>query len=377
MADINYNENWIGYTLGFSQANIERIAAGSGVPWRFLAARVGALLQSSEGGPIMGPPGGMPQLRGETREIGSEDLGREVPQSRSVAVAGNASGQVRRVTPHSNANGKLKPKPGLLLLQFLTDNGKARIGEAIKSIQDSHPKIKTNAVRSAVERYFKTGNIKRAADGAITITASGKNLLNNNGVRTMSAESKHRISVAQKRRYKAKNAAPAAPPEPGSLKQTLREFMSTVTTPLTPKQVSIRFKAAYPNVKFNPQQLRNSLYWSARGGHIFRSKGGGYSVGRDNGNGNQLQTKLNEIFPTHGRKAPTRDLVMSVVRGANGPLKRVDVVKLVHKQYPKLTPKSIHNALENGSRKGFFRRSDAGYTIGKAETKLRSLAAAA
>jgi hypothetical protein len=306
-------------------------------------------------------------------------MGREVPQSGSVAVAGNTSSQVRRVAAHSNANGKLKPKPGLLLLQFLTDKGKVRIGEAIKGIQDSHPKIKTNAVRSAVERYFKTGNIKRAADGAITITASGKSLLNNNGVRTMSAESKHRISVAQKRRYKVKNAAP---PEPGSLKQTLREFMSTVTTPLTPKQVSIRFKAAYPNVKFNPQQLRNSLYWSARGGHIFRSKGGGYSVGRSDrngssGNGNQLQTKLNEIFPTHGRKAPTRDLVMSVVRGANGPLKRVDVVKLVHKQYPKLTPKSIHNALENGSRKGFFRRSDAGYTIGKAEAKPRSLAAAA
>jgi hypothetical protein len=157
--------DWVvAFTLGNSQAHLERIAASFAVSSRNLAARLGALLQAPQDGVVLGSNGTLPQLRRGPRARHS------LPQS--LEMASHPSGSVRE--NEAPQNGKLvKGAMMRIVLGAMLHKGRLDRNEFVEDLKKQYPDVPLQAFHGTLNRSLVLGRIKKTAAGKIKLTSLG------------------------------------------------------------------------------------------------------------------------------------------------------------------------------------------------------------
>jgi hypothetical protein len=361
--------DWIvAFTLGSTQTNIERYAASFGVPARDITARLGLLLSSATSWPLLGSQGPMPELQRGSRARNS------VPQS--LALAGYASGKVRRNEPSKNGQlekGAIKS----IVLHALRGQGKVPAKPFLRSLVAQHPDIPLPAFSGTVNRLTTTGLLKRLLNGKIKLTTLGSAEIDDNddndepppSRKRMSAAARKRISQTQKQRWADKKSdtnskQPTAQRRGYIPRGQMWQWMKDVVEKHQPIKMSPLADIIAKQHGVKPKTVTSAISRFYDQGLLKSGPEGATITAKGKREGeDELEKKLKQVFRKPDAAARTRELIVQLMRKKGTPMRPRDIYQELHAAHPEVEQKRVLNQL--GWSKNVFLKTAKGYVLNK------------
>jgi Fe2+ or Zn2+ uptake regulation protein len=332
----------IAFSLGFSQAQIERVAASHGVPARFIATRLGALLQAQTGGPSMGTGNSLPQLPRHSTARGHV-------RKPALALVGESPGTVRRSA--KNQHGRLKKsdrEPGdVRNIVFADLSRRAEPVEyktLLHELNSKHPEISTPAFHACIQGMARAKTVKKL---------SGKRVM-------------LRIGAKANSQRKSQNVI-----KPSGIKDLPLTILRG--TALTANQILDEIERKTHRKVSNRTGIYDAMHKLVAAGAVKAVKKDNVTVYSLTGKKPPASVRKPALIAKRStsRSKPGESIaaVVSILEKAPSPLAlRRDVIKAVRAEHPRFTVKAVHQALSRALAKGHIVHSTQGYTLATPKT---------